>query len=226
VVAPVKEIFELAKEYGATTILDMAQTAGLVDIDLNATHTDFGIFAGHKTLYAPFGVAGVVASAELLTFEPLIYGGTGVQSAELDMPMEIPTRYEGGSHNVLSISGLYASLNWIFKTGIENLYAKDLYGKSKLLELLNAHNNVTVYAPEDSIGIVSCNFDGYSSDNIGQILNENNIAVRTGLHCSPMAHKFLGTFPSGTVRFSVGFFNSDDDFARLSQVLDYIELNS
>jgi cysteine desulfurase family protein len=226
VVAPVEDIFKLAKQYDATTILDMAQTSGLVDINLNTTYTDFGIFAGHKTLYAPFGVAGFIAPKTLLTFEPLLYGGTGLLSAELDMPSDIPTRYESGSHNVLAISGLYASLNWIFNTGIENIYHKELEHKLKVLELLKSHSNVTVYEPTHSIGIVSCNFDGYTSDSIGQVLNQHSIAVRTGLHCSPMAHKFLGTFPSGTVRFSVGYFNTPQDFERLSETLDYIELNA
>ncbi len=80
-------------------------------------------------------------------------------------------------------------------------------------------------APSDGIGVVSCVFDGYSSDNIGQVLSDRNIAVRTGLHCSPLAHKFLGTFPAGTVRFSVGYFNSDEDFETLREALDYIEEN-
>jgi cysteine desulfurase family protein len=225
-VAPIKEIFSMAKMYNATTILDMAQTCGLVDTNLNETYTDFAIFAGHKTLYAPFGVAGIVANRELLTFEPLIYGGTGTQSAMLDMPMDIPTRYESGSHNILAIAGLYSALNWIFKTGIENLYLKDMEHKSKVVELLQSHSNVKVYTPKEAIGIVSCNFDGYSSDNIGQVLNQRDIAVRTGLHCSPMAHQFLQTFPSGTVRFSVSYFNSPQDFEKLADALDYIELNS
>lgn len=226
VVAPVEAIFKMAKRYGATTILDMAQTSGLVDIDLNATHTDFGVFAGHKTLYAPFGVAGFITHRELLTFEPLIYGGTGILSAELDMPTDIPTRYESGSHNVLAIAGLYASLRWILNTGIENVYQRDLQNRLEVVRLLESHDNVTLYEPKDSIGIVSCNFEGYASDSIGQVLNRYGIAVRTGLHCAPMAHKFLGTFPAGTVRFSVGYFNSPQDFERLSEALEYIELNS
>ena len=78
----------------------------------------------------------------------------------------------------------------------------------------------------DSIGVVSCLFDGYSSDSIGQVLSQQSVAVRTGLHCAPYAHKFLGTFPSGTVRFSVSYFNSDEDFDVLRNALDYIEENS
>ena len=86
-----------------------------------------------------------------------------------------------------------------------------------------------IIAPEESekfIGVISCVFKGYSSDNIGNILSENNIAVRTGLHCSPLAHKTLGTFPAGTVRFSIGYFNDEEDFASLEKVLEYIDENS
>ena len=77
-----------------------------------------------------------------------------------------------------------------------------------------------------TIGVVSCLFDGYGSDSIGQVLSEQNIAVRTGLHCAPIAHKFLGTFPAGTVRFSVSYFNTSEDFEMLENALDYIEANS
>ena len=88
------------------------------------------------------------------------------------------------------------------------------------------YDNIKVIVPNDGIGVISCVFDGYSSDNIGQVLSDYKIATRTGLHCSPEAHKFLGTFPAGTVRFSVGYFNSDDDFVKLREALDYIEENS
>ena len=104
--------------------------------------------------------------------------------------------------------------------------AKETENKNKLVEILSDYDNIKIFTSTDGIGVVSCVFEGYSSDNIGQVLSDYNIATRTGLHCSPKAHKFLGTFPAGTVRFSVGYFNSYDDFEKLREALDYIEENS
>lgn len=224
-IAPIEKIFAMAKKYNAITIADMCQTAGLVDTNLSSDIFDYAVFEGHKTLYGPMGVGGFIASAST-NLPPLIYGGTGVESANQDMPDEIPIKYEAGSHNILAISGLNASLKWINSVGIEAIIAKETENKNKLLEILNDYDNIKIITSTDGIGVVSCVFDGYSSDNIGQVLSDYNIATRTGLHCSPEAHKFLGTFPAGTVRFSVGYFNSDDDFDKLREALDYIEENS
>lgn len=224
-VAPIEDIFSLAKKYNAITIADMCQTAGLIDTDLSSDNFDYAVFEGHKTLYGPMGIGGFIAKPTT-AIVPLIYGGTGVESANQDMPNEIPVKYEAGSHNILAISGLNAALKWIDSIGIAAIKEKENQNRKKLLELLGEYDNIKVLAPSDGIGVVSCVFDGYSSDNIGQVLSDKNIAVRTGLHCSPEAHKFLGTFPAGTVRFSVGYFNSDDDFDKLQEALDYIEENS
>lgn len=128
----------------------------------------------------------------------------------------------------MAISGLNAALRWIEKVGIESLYEKEEKNHRRLLDVLKIFRNIKIVSPIDEdigIGVVSCVFDGYSSDSIGQILNEHDIAVRTGLHCAPYAHEFLGTFPSGTVRFSVSYFNDDSDFEKLQEVLEYIEDN-
>lgn len=227
VVAPIQELSSMAKMYGAVTIVDMCQTAGLIDIDLSSTDIDFAIFAGHKTLYSPLGVAGVVSNFDIKP-KPLIYGGTGVDSANQSLPETIPERYEVASPNIAAIAGLYAALGWIQKIGIQKIYNKEQQNKEKLIEILNRFSNIKIIntMKTESIGVVSCIFEGYSSDNIGQILSEQNIAVRTGLHCAPYAHQFLGTFPSGTVRFSVSYFNTDEDFEALREALEYIEINS
>lgn len=203
----------------------MCQTAGLIDTDLSSDNYDYAIFEGHKMLYGPMGIGGIIAKPTI-KISPLIYGGTGVESANQDMPDEIPVKYEAGSHNISAISGLNASLRWIRNIGIEKIYIKEQQLTKRLIEIIEKHDNITVLKPKNYIGVISCVFDGYSSDNIGQVLNENNIAVRTGLHCAPYAHKFLGTFPAGTVRFSLSYFNSDEDLQKLEQVLDYIEENS
>lgn len=224
-VAPVSEIFSASKKYKSINIVDMCQTAGLIDTDLSSDNYDYAIFEGHKMLYGPMGIGGIIAKPTI-KISPLIYGGTGVESANQDMPDEIPVKYEAGSHNISAISGLNASLRWIRNIGIEKIYIKEQQLTKRLIEIIEKHDNITVLKPKNYIGVISCVFDGYSSDNIGQVLNENNIAVRTGLHCAPYAHKFLGTFPAGTVRFSLSYFNSDEDLQKLEQVLDYIEENS
>lgn len=224
-VAPIKEIFTLAKNYSTITIADMCQTAGLIDTDLSSDIYDYAIFEGHKTLYGSMGIGGLIAKPTI-HLPPLIYGGTGVESANQNMPDAIPAKYEAGSHNISAIAGLNASLKWIFKTDIANIFEVEKSNTNRLCELLESYDNITVIKPKFSVGVVSCTFDNYSSDNIGQVLSDNDIAVRTGLHCSPTAHKFIGTFPAGTVRFSVSYFNTNEDFGKLKSVLDYIEENS
>ena len=224
---PIKDLFGLAKEFGAITVCDMAQTAGLIDTDIARNNIDFAVFAGHKTLCGPFGVAGFVTNkGDLLN--PLIYGGTGVDSANLDMPSEIPIRFEAGSHNIHAIAGLHAALIWIKETGIDRIRQQEYDTTKELLRILKSHYNIsTVRCPDEekNIGVISCVFDGYSSDSIGQVLSNHGIAVRTGLHCAPESHRFLGTAPSGTVRFSISYFTNNHDLEALDDVLEYIEIS-
>lgn len=228
VVAPVKEICRLSKEFGAINVIDMCQTAGLIDLDLSGEDIDFAVFAGHKTLYAPLGVAGIVSSFAIKP-EPLLYGGTGFDSANQALPESIPEKYEVASPDIMAISGLNASLKWIKEIGIQAIHEKEQANRKRLLDLLAKYTGIIkVVDTKDSaaIGVVSCTFDGYSSDNVGQFLSKQSVAVRTGLHCAPTAHNFLGTFPAGTVRFSVSYFNTDQDFALLEAALDYYDLNA
>jgi cysteine desulfurase family protein len=228
IVAPIKDICSMSHHYGAINIIDMCQTAGLIDTDLSSEIYDFTVFDGHKTLYATFGIAGFICSGSIKP-KPLLYGGTGVDSANPNLPDTIPERYEVGSQNIMAIAGLYAAVNWIKNTNIEVIRKKEQENRRKLLEILSKFANIRVIANitnSDTVGVVSCIFDNYSSDNIGQILMEHNIEVRTGLHCSPEAHKYLGTFPAGTVRFSVSYFNTDEDFQQLENALLYIYENS
>ncbi len=227
-VAPIKEICELSKEYQATNIIDMAQTAGLIQTDLSEIKADYAVFAGHKTLYGPFGIAGIIMGNDS-NLRPLIYGGTGIDSANADLPNTIPEKYEVGSQNSLAIGGLNAALKWINCIGIEQIYHKEIENTQKLYDLLSSFNNIRVIgikSLKNHIGVFSCVFNGYSSDNIGQVLNNNNIAVRTGLHCAPDAHRFLETFPAGTVRFSVSYFNTDEGFMQLTEALNMIKKDS
>lgn len=226
VVAPIQEICTLSKRYGAINAIDMCQTMGLVDTDLKTENIDYAVFAAHKTLYGSLGLGGFICNADARP-KPMLYGGTGMDSANPMLPDKIPERYEVGSANISAIAALNAALRWSKEQGIGEIYAKEKVSHERLLALLENYDNIKLVGKsEQSIGVVSCVFDGYGSDNIGQILSDKDIAVRTGLHCAPNAHRFLDTFPGGTVRFSVGYFNSNEDFAQLEEALDYIHDNS
>ena len=228
IVAPVEKIVEESKKYGAFNFIDMCQTAGLIDLNVGNENIDAVVFAGHKTLYGPLGVSGVVMKKDI-NLKPLIYGGTGVESANQNMPDIFPIKYEGGSHNILAISGLNASLKWLKNIGIENIYKREKEIFNKLISLLKNYENIEIVGyreAKEQVGVVSCVFKGYAPDEIGQVLSDMDIAVRTGLHCSPYAHEFFGTFPAGTVRLSVSYFTTDDELDKLKVALDYIRENS
>ena len=226
-IAPVAEIFELAKKYGSYTVLDMSQTAGLVDCDVGRTTFDFAVFAGHKTLYGPTGISGFVMKPEI-QLPAVLFGGTGYDSANQNMPDSLPERYEMGTSNIAGIAGLNAALQWSQEIGLQKIFEHEQQNRKKLLDILSQYDFITVVgnSPEQQyVGIVSCLFEGISSDVAGNLLSKQGVSVRTGLHCAPLAHKFLGTYPAGTIRFSVGYFTLQEDFDALYEALDAIEDN-
>ena len=226
-VAPIENIFILAKKYDSLTIADMSQSAGLVDCNVGLSIFDFAVFAGHKTLYGPTGISGFVMNQEI-KIPSILYGGTGSESANQDMPESLPERFEMGTFNISGIAGLNAALKWNKEIGIESISKKENDNREKLISILQEYDwlKIVGYIPGNCyVGIVSCLIAGISSDSADTIFNERGIAVRTGLQCAPLAHKFLGTFPAGTVRLSVSYFTSEDDFDELKKALDFIEDN-
>lgn len=225
-IAPVTELAALAKEYDCIVVVDVAQTAGLVPLHAGSDDIDYIVFAGHKTLYGPIGVGGFIKK-QICSPMPVLYGGTGVESASQEMPRGVPGRYEMGSQNIHAIAGLHAALYW-FWDHANDIRRVEAEHHAHLCQLLHKYPNIQIIGPQDRhncIGVVSCVFDHYSSDNIGDVLDRLGIAVRTGLHCAPIAHQTLRTFPAGTVRFSVGYFTSENDFCALDEALDYIAAN-
>lgn len=226
-IAPIENIFSLAKKYGAYTLVDMAQSAGLVDCNIGLNCIDFAVFAGHKTLYGPTGISGF-AMEPSIKLPAVLFGGTGYESANQDMPESIPEKYEMGTLNIVGIAGLNASLKWIQEKTIETLAQKEQENREKLLEILNNYDFIRIvgnYESNEYVGIVSCLIDGISSDSAGNIFDRQGVSVRTGLHCAPLAHRFIGTYPAGTIRFSVNYFTSEEDFEQLIEALDFIEEN-
>ncbi len=223
-VAPVEEIFQIAKKYAAVTVMDMAQTAGLVDCNVGLSVYDFAVFAGHKTLYGPTGFSGFVMNPEI-ELPAVIFGGTGYESANQNMPESIPERYEMGTLNIVGAAGLNAALGWIEEIGIAKIAKREKENREYLLSVLSEYDFMKIVGNSkrgEYVGLVSCLIDGISSDSAGVIFDQCGIAVRTGLHCAPLAHQFLGTYPAGTVRFSVSYFTSEEEYEELRRALDYI----
>lgn len=222
VISPVEDIFNIAKDYNSFTLLDMAQTAGLVDFVVGLSCVDFAVFAGHKTLYGPTGISGFVMKPEI-DIPSVLFGGTGFESANQDMPDRLPERFEMGTLNISGIAGLNAALKWIIKTGVDNLWKRDLETRARLINLLNDYSFIKLIGNNSSydyVGIVSFVIDGISSDSATNIFSNAGIAVRTGLHCAPLAHEFLNTYPEGTIRLSVSWFTSDNEINELKELLE------
>ena len=223
--APIEDIFAIAKEYNSYTVADMSQSAGLVDCNIGLSTFDFAVFAGHKTLYGPTGISGFVMNPEV-KLPAVLYGGTGTESANQDMPDGLPERFEMGTLNISGIAGLNAALRWNKEIGIAAIAQQEDKNRNKLISILREYDWLKLIGCVSGnryVGIVSCLMNGVSSDSAGMIFNEQGIAVRTGLQCAPLAHKFLNTFPAGTIRFSVSYFTSDEDFVELKETLEYIE---
>lgn len=225
IVSPVEDIFTLAKRYNAVTLVDMAQTAGLIDLNVGNNVIDFAVFDGHKTLYGPTGIAGFIMNKQI-ELPPILFGGTGYDSANQNMPDSLPEKYEMGTFNTVGIAGLSASLQWIEETTIEALYDREVEHRKKLINILSDYSWLHIIGDNFGnhyVGIVSCVIDGISSDSASKVFDQLGIAVRTGLECAPLAHKFMKTFPAGTIRFSVSYFTDSADFEALRAALEKID---
>jgi len=215
---PVREIGKISKEKGAIFMLDAAQTAGVIPIDVERDNIDLLAFPGHKALFGPPGTGGLYVGPRV-NLEPWREGGSGVDSESELQPKELPFRLEGGTINTVGVAGLGAGITFIQKEGIEKIKQYEEELTKYLLEKLSRMRKVKIYGPRNGkmrIGTVSFNVEDLNPAELGAILDESfGIACRTGLHCAPYTHKKLGTFPEGTVRFSLGYFNTKEelDFA-------------
>lgn len=226
-IAPIEEIFALAKKYGSITVADMAQTAGLIDTNVGLEAFDFAVFAGHKTLYGPTGISGFVMNPDF-DLPPILFGGTGFDSANQDMPEQLPEKFEMGTLNISGIAGLNAAVKWIQSVGIDKLRKKENVNHARIVDLLKRYGFIHIkgFSPiQNYVGIVSCALDRITSDVASTLFADRQISVRGGLQCAPLAHHFLHTFPSGTVRLSTSFFTSDIDWDSLETCFDCIEEN-
>ncbi|HEY5588158.1 MAG TPA: aminotransferase class V-fold PLP-dependent enzyme [Candidatus Paceibacterota bacterium] len=214
-ILPVEEIIQASRIYNSVIVLDCSQSVGLLPIDVKKIKADYFVFAGHKTLYGPFGIGGFIDNSKVKLKE-VIMGGTGSDSLNLKMPDVYPSRYEASSPNILAIAGLHSALDWIIDIGINNIREKESFLTNYLIEKLKYIDGIKIYLPENlnnHVGIVSFNLDNYNPNELGQIFDRDfNIAVRTGYHCAPLIHDFINTEnKGGTVRISLGYFNTKND---------------
>ena len=217
-VLPIQKLSDLAKQFNSLVMIDTAQAAGLIDIDMRQLNADIICFAGHKSLGGPFGVGGFLLKNGVVLGKYLA-GGTGSNSLSLDMPDEAPGRYEASSPNIIAIAGLLAALK---ELNVEEHNQKVRELSKYAIEQLKQIPNIKILGETpEQIGIVSFVLPEYNSNDIGEILdNEFDIAVRTGYHCCPYIHDFLGDKEyGGTVRIGISANNQEAHVDSLLEAL-------
>jgi len=225
-VLPIARIAALAHSRGALMAVDAAQSAGTLDIDMKAMGLDFVCMPGHKGLYGPSGTGMLLIGCEQ-PLRPLMLGGTGSQSQLETAPAGYPDRLECGTANVCGICGLGEGMAFVRQQTVRQLYAREF----SLLQLADARlrncKGVQLYTPEPRLGtaapVLSFNVGGLSGEAAAQKLSGMGFALRGGLHCSPPAHRKLGTLERGTVRIGIGAFNSVNEMWRLCKAIEKLQ---
>lgn len=224
-ILPVAEIGALARKHNLLFLVDAAQTAGAVPIDMQAMHIDLLAFPGHKGLFAPHGTGGLVVRPGL-TLETWIEGGSGTESAPEAMPEALPLRLEAGTQNAVGIAGLLAGVRFVLEQGVERIRAHEMELTALLIEELRGVPGLTVLGPADvsqRTAVVSVTVEGYVPDQLAMVLDEVfDIATRAGLHCAPQAHRTADTLEIGALRFSPGYFNTVDEIHAAAEALKSI----
>lgn len=215
-IIPIEEIGALCKEKGLVYAVDTAQTAGILNIDMQKANIDFLAFTGHKGLLGPQGIGGFIASDKLEgLIDPVISGGTGSLSDSEEIPDFLPDRFESGTLNLPGIIGLHQALVYLKEAGIDNMRKEKMEITKYFLDQVKEIDGVKVAGKktvEGRLGVVSIDFEGFDNSIVSFYLSSKyKIMTRVGMHCAPRAHKTLKTFPQGTVRFSFSHFNTKEE---------------
>lgn len=223
---PISEIGKLANSKNVLYMVDAAQTAGIYQIDVKNMNIDLLAFAGHKSLLGPQGTGGLYVS-DKLKLETIKEGGTGSKSELLYQPDMMPDKLECGTPNTHGIAGLAAGVNYINRVGMENIRNHEESLAKYFIEELQKLKSIKIYGPKDfnkRAPVVSMNIGEEDSSEIAYILNEAfDIGIRPGLHCAPLAHKTIGTYEQGTVRFSFGAFTTQEEIESALEAIKEIE---
>jgi cysteine desulfurase/selenocysteine lyase len=221
-ILPVAEAARLAHEHGALVLVDAAQTAGVLPLDVVAMGLDLVALPGHKGLLGPTGTGGLYVGPGI-RLRPLRQGGTGTRSEEERQPEELPEALEAGTLNTVGIAGLGSALEYLAERGVAAIRAHEQALTGRLLDGLRAIPGVTVHGTGDAerqVATVSITLVGWEPVDLGAALDGSfGIAVRAGLQCAPLAHRTAGTWPRGTVRLSPGAFTTDDDIDQALRAL-------
>lgn len=230
-IQPLESIGPICKAHNLQFIVDAAQTAGVIPIDVKACHIDALCFTGHKGLLGPQGIGGIILTKEIAqTLTPLIAGGTGSFSHLETMPTHMPDAFEAGTLNLPGIIGLNEGLSYIESQGMENIHNHELALTQAFLEGLQSIDVVNIIGKQDiqdRTAVVSITIDSMDPASIAyELESAYHIMTRVGLHCAPRAHQTLGTYPEGTVRFSFGYTNTHEDVGSALSALHRILKNT
>lgn len=224
-VQDIKTISEIAHHNEIIFLVDASQSAGCYPIDVQESHIDLLAFTGHKSLYGIQGIGGLYIR-EGLDLEPLSVGGTGTRSDLLTQPEGMPIHYEAGTQNLPGIASLNAGANFILETGMDNIKRKKQKLFVKMMTELKEIPEIKIYGREDAaqrVPIFCFNINGFEPSDLGYILrNSFHIIVRSGLHCAPLIHKALGSYPNGSVRVSPSYFTTVDEIDQFIQAVKQI----
>ncbi|MBM4444349.1 MAG: aminotransferase class V-fold PLP-dependent enzyme [Chloroflexi bacterium] len=219
---PIAEAGLIARKRGVTFLVDAAQTAGCCAINVEAMNIDVLAFSGHKGLYGPQGTGGLYIRQGMESrIRPLKHGGTGSRSESEYQPEFLPDKYESGTPNTVGLAGLCAGVRFVLEQG-GAIQRRERELAAALLQGLGGIPGVVVHgqnSAEGRIAVISFNISGLTPSEVSMGLEEHGILCRPGLHCSPAAHRTLGTFPQGTARLSPGYFTSDEDIEAALQAV-------
>jgi cysteine desulfurase family protein len=225
---PLSDIGALCREHALLFLVDTAQTAGSIPIDMAASNIDFLAFTGHKGLLGPMGTGGLILSerAQAAGITPLITGGTGSLSELESQPDFLPDALESGTPNLPGIAGLNASVRWLEEQGIASVCAHEQRLTKMLIGGLTAIPRIRLFGPsadKPRVGVVAFIIEGFDNGEVDeQLAYDHGICCRTGLHCSPASHKTMGTFPDGTIRLSIGPFTTQAEIEQVIAVISQL----
>lgn len=215
-------IGNIAKKHNTLFVVDAAQSAGVIDIDVEKMHIDILGFTGHKSLLGPQGTGGIYFHPALKV-KPLIFGGTGSNSEFETQPIYMPDVLESGTINAVGLVGLGAGIRYILTKGLKGIREHEQTLTQYFLDNLHNFPGVELYGPMDAkkrTAVISLNIENVVCSEVGSILDQVfDIMTRTGLHCAPSAHKTIGTFPRGTVRFSFSLFNTLEEVKETVEII-------
>ena len=222
-IQPIKEIGKIARENKIVFLVDAAQSAGAMKIDIKEDNIDILAFTGHKSLLAPMGTGGLIINTDI-DIKPLKAGGTGGDSAYEYQPDYYPNHLETGTSNVSGIAGLRAAIKFLNREGIDNIHNKEKELTKYALQRLETVKDIEIYGPKDCekiLSVISFNIKNKRPEDISTILDQKyDIMLRAGLHCAPTAHSVINTKDRGSLRIGIGYFNTKDNIDKLVEALN------